>query len=81
MSLKRGSELMGYSEQAYHKWERHRVEQETKNIQIALLVKRKIEEIREKMPRIGGEKLWIMTAEKLAKEGLTIGRDKCEYLQ
>lgn len=67
---------MGYSEQAYHKWERHRVEQETKNAYIALLVRREIEEIREKMPRIGGEKLWIMTAEKLAKEGLTIGRDK-----
>ena len=67
---------MGYSEQAYHKWERHRVEQEAKNAQIALLVKREIEQIREKMPRIGGKKLWVMTSEKLRTEGLTIGRDK-----
>ncbi len=28
------------------------------------------------MPRIGGEKLWIMTQEKLSSLGLSIGRDK-----
>ena len=76
LSLKRGSELLGYSEQAYHKWERHRAEQEMKAAQIKELVQIEIERIRGKMPKIGGEKLWFMTAQKLATEGLSLGRDK-----
>jgi putative transposase len=43
---------------------------------LAELLKEQIGSIREKMPRIGGEKLWVMTHQNLASEGLEVGRDK-----
>jgi putative transposase len=76
MSLKLGSALLGYSEQAYHKAERHQLMASLKQAQLAELVKETILSIRERMPRIGGEKLWLLTAEKLSSLGFQIGRDK-----
>jgi putative transposase len=68
--------LLGYSEQAFHKAERHQVAAQVRQTDLELLMKETINDIRQRMPRIGGEKLWIMTAEKLTSAGLEIGRDK-----
>jgi putative transposase len=76
LSLKLGSELLGYSEQAYHKAERHHLSASLKQTQLEALVWETIVAIRERMPRIGGEKLWLLTAEKLSSLGFQIGRDK-----
>jgi hypothetical protein len=71
-----GSELFGYSEQAYHKAERHEAASIVKQERLEVLLKATISDIRQRMPRIGGEKLWRMTQEKLSSLGLSIGRDK-----
>ena len=76
MSIKRGSDLLGYSEQAYHKAERHRACREKEYEGLVHHMRTEIENIRERMPRIGGEKLWIMIRESLERAGLSIGRDK-----
>ena len=76
MSIKRGSELLGYSEQAYHKGERTSRQRFSKTSRMEIEIKTSIEQIRKKMPRIGGEKLWIMTALRLKSLGLEVGRDK-----
>jgi hypothetical protein len=75
LSVKLGSELMGYSEQAYHKAERHAESATSKQLALEIAVKEAIKEIRQRMPRIGGEKLWIMTQSKLSSLGLSIGFD------
>jgi putative transposase len=76
VSIKRGSELFGYSEQAYHKGERHEEEQCLKAEKIETLIRTEIQVIRQRMPRIGGEKLHILISPKLDKLGLSVGRDK-----
>lgn len=76
LSVKLGSELMGYSEQAYHKAERHAASAASKQLSLEIVLKEAIIDIRQRMPRIGGEKLWIMTQGKLSSLGLSIGRDK-----
>ena len=76
MSIKRGSDLLGYSEQAYHKAERVEYQRTEKKEQLESMIKFFIEQIREKMPRIGGGKLWIMTQSALKSKGLRVGRDK-----
>lgn len=43
---------------------------------IESLIKEHIDRIRQKMPRIGGAKLWFMIEEKLVSAGFSIGRDK-----
>ena len=67
---------MGYTEQSYHKAERHKEKQVYKKARLESLLKEHIERIRQKMPRIGGAKLWFMIEEKLMSEGFSIGRDK-----
>jgi putative transposase len=76
LSIKRGSELLGYTEQSYHKAERHREKQADKKERLESLLKEHIDKIRQKMPRIGGAKLWFMIEEKLVSAGFSIGRDK-----
>lgn len=67
---------MGYTEQSYHKAERHKEKQADKKARLESLLKEHIDRIRQKMPRIGGAKLWFMIEEKLVLEGFSIGRDK-----
>ena len=76
VSIKRGSELLGYSEQSYHKRERIKGEQATKALNLDTLIKEGIREIRERMPKIGGEKLWVLLRGELRNKGFGIGRDK-----
>jgi putative transposase len=76
LSLKLGSALLGYSEQAYHNAERRALSASLRQSQLESLVKETIIAIRKRMPRIGGEKLWVLTAEKLLSLGFPIGRDK-----
>jgi putative transposase len=76
VSIKRGSEFLGYTEQAYHKRERAKEEQQLKASSLQTIMSERIVEIRERMPKIGGEKLWVLLREELKKKGFGIGRDK-----
>jgi putative transposase len=75
-SIKHGSELLGYSEQAYHKAERHEEAAGEKKEKLERELQTQITEIRQRMPRIGGEKLWVLLEKKLQEQGISIGRDK-----
>jgi putative transposase len=75
-SLKKGSELLGYSEQAYHKAERHEEASVETKESLENSMKALIAQIRQRMPRIGGEKLWVLLEKRLKNQGLRIGRDK-----
>lgn len=76
VSIKRGSELLGYSEQAYHKRERVKKGQSVKAVSLESMMQECISEIRERMPKIGGKKLWVMLKGVLKNKGFGIGRDK-----
>lgn len=76
VSIKRGSEFLGYTEQAYHKRERAKEEQQLKAAILQTIMSERIVEIRGRMPKIGGEKLWFLLKEELKKKGFGIGRDK-----
>jgi hypothetical protein len=62
LSLKLGSALLGYSEQAYHKAERHHLAAALKQTQLEALVSETIVAIRERMPHISNRMLtpWQM---------------------
>jgi putative transposase len=67
---------MGYSEQSYHKRERTQEERAIKSESLQSIMKERIEEIRERMPKIGGAKLWVLLKGELKNKGFAIGRDK-----
>jgi len=60
------------SRQAYYKQLNAKARQESKVRRIIELVR----EIRRKLPRIGGRKLYWMLADKFRSEGIRVGRDK-----
>ena len=51
------------------------IPKKTKEIQ-AEIIKKLIEPIRKKMPRYGGEKLWLDLKDDLAKQNIKMGRDQ-----
>jgi len=64
--------LFGYSRQAYYQRQKRR---EKAQIQTGIIVD-EVEQIREKIARIGGRKLFFMLKDKLLAHGIKIGRDK-----
>lgn len=64
--------LFGYSRQAYYK---HRKRREKERIQTGIIVD-EVLRVRQKIPRIGGRKLFFMLRESLLRHGIGIGRDK-----